>query len=496
MNNSSDKTYMINTDHSIKWFVFVKLPFNIDRFSISFLLLLLSLFFISVDLYSQDDNNDKKKKEIRIKHSLPLWQKYLNKSKNIKDGAAFIPLAMRMVIEQLAITDRDDLYNLDIQIHLALKEMAFFRGYEEGSRKFRALVNLTARKGDRIEMIVHPSKKTLDLHVNGVIINFDVFDIYLKTLDMSKFVTDDDKRMSIVAVIGEESLIIEKNFETTRELDIVINDIADLDSISYMDFEQKEILKPIYHFKEKFYDFSASFYGANNHNEVSLFFTGTISEDNVSSSYYRYLISAVDLDVLTQLELGIARKEWGFILQGGVNLGYNVLNNDLFFGVSGAIVSSKNIGLYAETNLYNVESSYYDKNDIHLTPRTEILGSYFLQGYFDLYSGLIFENGEIGYKINVASGDLYFLEFLKYLLFQYKDYFTSNTYILDLTVEQFFTENYDHENLQNSNGDDIILDNLNEVRFKVGLTANFRIGDTKRNELNNFTRKNRVAFTR
>ena len=466
-----------------------------DKFYNLFWLLLFLIFslnlFVPNYLYSQENSEN-----IKIKHSLPLWQKYLNKSKNIRDGAAFIPLAMRMVIEQLAISDRDDLYNLDIQIHLALKEMAFFRGFVEGSKKFRTLVNLTARKGDRIEMVVHPSKKTLDLHVNGVIINFDVFDIHLKTLDMSKFVTEDDERMSIVAVIGEKSLIIEKNFEATRELEVVIDELTELDSISYMDFDQKEILKPIYHFNEKFFDFSASFYTANNHNEVSLFFTGTVSKDNISASYYRYLISAVDVDLLTQLELGIARKEWGFILQGGLNFGYNVFNNDLFFGVSGSMISNKHIGLHAQTNIYNIESSVYDKNDIYLTPRTEIMGSYFLPGYFDFYSGFIFENGEIGYKVNIASGDLYFLEFLKFLLFQYKDYFTSNTYILDLTFEQFFTENYSHENLQNSNGDDIDISNSNDIKFKVGLTANFRVGDTKRNELNNFNRKNRIAFTK
>ncbi len=456
-------------------------------FSILFLSILLST---SSTLFAQYDS-----KKVTIKHSLPLWQKYLNKSKNIKDGAAFIPLAMRMVIEQLSITDRKDLYNLDIQIHLALKEMAFFRGHKEGTKPFRRLVNLTARKGDRIEMIVHPVKKTLDLHVNGVIINFDVFDIHIKTLDMSNFVTEDTDRLSIVAVIGEESLIIEKNFEP-RDLEVIIDEIAGLDSVSYADFKQKEVLKPIYHFKEVFYDFSTSFYKANDHYEFDLFFTNTISKNNSSSMYYRYLVSYANSDLISQLELGIARKEWGFVFQWGTNFGYNIFSNSLLFGVSGSIISSKNIGVHAETMMYNVENSFYDKNEIYLTPRTEILGSYFLDGFFDLYSGLIFENGEIGYKVDIKSGDLYFLEFLKYLLFQYKDYFTSNTYILDLTIEQFFTENYDHSNLNNSNGNEVSITNLNDVRFKVGLTANFRIGDTKRNELNNFSRKNRIAFTK
>ena len=425
--------------------------------------------------------NKKIKKDIhRIGSSLPLWERYLEKSKNIRDGAAFIPLAMRMVILQLGVRDRKDLYNLDVQILLSLKKIAFFKGYKEGSKEFDRLINQTARRGDRIEMTIHPEKKTIDIRIYGAIINLDVFDIYLATLDLEGIEMDEgESKFTLTAVIGEKSLIIDKNFKTRK----YIEEFTALDSIAFTDIHKEMKVKPIFHYQQKNYDFSASLFYQKGGLAAALYFTGINIHDDEESYYYRYLLGISGSDIIPQMEFGTAGEGNGFYYQYSANMGYNINNNTILVGFAGNFFHD-NISAKLESSFFNTGEEKYDKNDMELTPRLELGGAYLFEKYLTAYLGGIYQQTDFGVRMELKSCDLMKYEFIKYLFKNKFGQWDSNSLYINASYEQLFSD---------KEQDDI---NYSDPLFEIGFIYNFRMGLPYHTKLNTFSRKNLRAFSK
>lgn len=412
----------------------------------------------------------------RIKGDMPLWQRYMENSRNIKNGAAFIPLAVRMVIEQLGVTDHDDLYNLDIQIHLAMKDMAFFRGFAEGSADFKNVVNQTARRGDRIEMSIHPDRKTIDLHVFGEIITFDVFDIKLKTLkwkDIAPSVLKPDEELKIVAVIGEESLIVEKNFGV-REIEQEVEEVEFETAEIIEETKAPKTLKPVFYYRENFFDLTASVYQAENHLEADIYATHTLVDNDEKSIFYRYLLGVVDDAILPQLEFGAAWKYNGLFFASTVNGGYNTQNNSLLFGIKGGI-SQGNIGLIAENNYFNIGDEVYEKNDLKLTPCLTVSTYYDLPEISRISAGVIYLQNQTGVTLGLASPDFSLQKMIKTTVSPGNSFVTGSSFNLEIDAEYYPTGEV--------------------LNWKSGLNYNYHLGKTTKTQLNSFQRSNRKAFS-
>ena len=433
------------------------------------------------DAVSDSSSDGKVKKDIhKIGSSLPLWERYLEKSKNIRDGAAFIPLAMRMVILQLGVKDRKDLYNLDVQILLSLKKIAIFKGYKEDSREFNRLINQTARRGDRIEMSIHPEKKTIDIRIYGAIINLDVFDIYLATLNLEGIEMDEgESKFTLTAVIGEKSLIIDKNFRARK----YVEEFTTLDSIAFTDVNKEMKVKPIFHYQQKNYDFSTSVFYQNGGLAAALYFTGINIYDDEKSYYYRYLLGLSGSDIIPQIEFGTAGKRRNFYYQYSMNMGYNISNNTILLGFAGEFVHD-DISVKLESSFFNTGEEKYDKNDMELTPRLEIGGAYLFEKYLKAYLGGIYQQTDFGIKMELKSCDFMKYEFVKSLFKDKSGQWNSNSLYINASYEQLFSD---------EDQDDI---NYSDPLFEIGVVYNFRIGLPYHNKLNTFDRKNLRAFSK
>lgn len=412
----------------------------------------------------------------RIKGDLPLWQRYMENSRNIKNGAAFIPLAVRMVIEQLGVIDHDDLYNLDVQIHLAMKDMAFFRGLTEGSAEFKNVVNQTARRGDRIEMTIHPDRKTIDLHVFGEIITFDVFDIKLRTLkwkDIASTVIKPDEELKIVAVIGEESLIVEKNFDV-REIEPEVEEIEFETADIVEEVKAAKTLKPVFYYRENHFDFTAAVYKADNHLEADLYATHTIVDNDEKALFYRYLLGVVDDAILPQLELGATWKYNGLFLLSSLNGGYNSKNNTPLLGFKGGF-GRGSIGLVAENSYFNIGDQVYEKNDLKLTPSLTVSGYYDLPKITRISAGVIYLQNKTGFTAELNSADFSLLKIISSSNAQPSVFLSGSSFGLDIGGEYFPSDK--------------------ELNWKAGLVYNFHLGKADKTPLNSFPRANRKAFS-